>query len=190
MPAVQVIRFFLDCGSIRLARKNTLFFIHYPRFPKQRPRKQFHIETDFSNELFRNRAIEIHIHQYTVFFSLDRNLIRKLKIRINHRIKSFQMTIHIRITQFCGYGVLFSIKLSFTLFGNRLPLTRCLFKTDVPVCCHSVSMHDNAHTRLMTYRINIVKGHDIHALVLKIAGRCVQLKPVFSFQHILPSFLC
>jgi hypothetical protein len=44
-----------------------------------------------------------------------------------------------------------------------------LLEADVPVGDDAVAVHDDAYTRLMPLRVNIVESHHIHAMVLKIS---------------------
>ena len=58
------------------------------------------------------------------------------------------------------------------LFRYGLPLSGRGFQADVSVCCHTVSVHNDAYPSLVSFGIDVIKSHDVDSLVLEITGGC------------------
>ena len=152
---------------VRLLRIYTRLIIHNPRLAKKLTWEKLQVESHLSKEKVRNRFIQVDIHHNTTPLRLHGYHISERIIRINHRIESGNVTGRIRVTE-CGNNPI-PLNLTAKLFRYRLPLPRSSLHTDISVRSNTLTVHNDADTTLMTFRIEIAKNHDISTTGIEIA---------------------
>ena len=172
---MPVIRRNRDSRSIGLLREDSCLIIHNPRFAKKRTGEKFEIKSYLPNKFFGDRTVQVYRDFYRTTNTSYCYSIVKLKIRINHRVETCQMTGRIRVRKIGNNSIGGYIHFTTSLCRNRLPLSGGLFQTYVAISCDSVSMHDDTNATLMSFRVNVVKCHYIHTAILKITRR-IKLK--------------
>ncbi len=91
------------------------------------------------------------------------NLVGKVQVRIINRIKSFAIAAGVGIGKPGSDFVRLFVDNSFVLFGYGLPLAWSGIQTQITIGGDPQSVLDNDYAALMTFWVNILKGHHAEA---------------------------
>ena len=154
--------------GIGLLGINTLLVIHDPGLAEKVAREELDIESCPPEKLFRNRGVEIHRYEESLARRLQRDGVGHAVVRIYHGVEAREMTAGVRETKRGDDAV--AIHLAAELLRDRLPLAGRRLKAYVAVAGDTAAVHQHGDTALMALGIEIVKGHDVHAVLVEVSG--------------------
>ena len=154
--------------GVRLTGIDARLVVHNPRFSKGKTREDFHVEAHLSYIFIRNGTVQIDGHFQIIPHTLHLHLIAELKVGIDHRVETCQVTAGVGVLQ--GGGNIVGSGLTLQLFGQRLPLSGGGLQTDVAIRHQALSVHQDAYTCLMALGIDIIESHHIHSIRIEIAS--------------------
>ena len=152
--------------TIRLLRIDAALVVHYPWLAKEYAWEEFHVEASLAYEIIRDWAVKIDRHENVTALSFNLDIICQLQIGIYHRVEACEMARRVGETESSDNAL--SYLLAVELSRHGLPLTRSGFKTDVTIASYATSVHQQAHSSLMTLGIEIVECHNIYTLAVEI----------------------
>ena len=141
--------------------------VHNPGFAEERAGEEFEVEAYLADEFLRNGAVEVDGYFDVFSLGFHAHIVLQLEVGINHGIESGEVARRVGVAQRGGNAV--GAQLAVELSGHGLPLSGCGFQPEVAVGGHAVAVHDDADAALVSFGINVVEGHDVHATVLEVA---------------------
>ena len=81
---------FLLCNDrrVRLLREDALLIVHDPRLAKEAAWEELHVEANLADIFLWKRFVKVNCDFHGIADSLHANIVREVKVRINHRIEA------------------------------------------------------------------------------------------------------
>ena len=156
-------------GGIGLTGIDPALSVHDPGLPEQGTREELQIEAGLADERIGNGLVQVQGHFDVVAHGPGGHRIGDVHVRIDHRIKAGQVARGVRIGQGGGDDIV--ADLAADLPGHGLPLAGRRLEPEVTVGSDPLAVHQDAHTALMPFGIEVIEGHHIDTLVAEIPFR-------------------
>ena len=156
-------------GGVGLLGIDSLLVVHDPGFAEKVAREEFDIESCAPEKLVRDRGVEIHRYEESPARRLQRHGVGHAVVGIYHGVETCVMAAGVRETKRGDDAV--SIHLAAELFRDRLPLAGRGLEAYVAVAGDTAAVHQHGDAALMALGIEIVKGHDVHPVLVEVSGR-------------------
>ena len=156
-------------GGIGLTGIDPALSVHDPGLPEQGTREKLQIEAGLADERIGNGLVQVQGHFDVVAHGPGGHRIGDVHVRIDHRVEAGQVAGGVRIGQGGGDDIV--ADLAADLPGHGLPLAGRRLESEVTVGSDPLAVHQDAHTALMPFGIEVIEGHHIDTLVAEIPFR-------------------
>ena len=157
--------------TTRLAGKDSGAVTEVPALAEKIGRIELEVEADATNPLSGNRRVKIDDDAYHVSLATHADVVRQIERRIGDRIEPVTILARVRVRERRHDLVVLPIDDAASLDRNGLPLAGRRLEANVSVTSNTNAMLDDAHTALMSFRVDVLKGHDVRARAPEVPGR-------------------